>query len=151
SCATSPGVMRGKMSLGSPSWLQAVSTGPSVVVQKKVMPRSRSASPKRGGGIGLAIGAGAQRRRPLTPSQEKRRATQVPACPGGTVQPRASSFSSEILEVLAGFEAHGLAGRDRDLDAGLGIASDAFLAVAHLEDAESPQLDAFAVAQGALH
>src|SRR5947199_5238562 len=58
---------------------------------------------------------------------------------------------SEILEVLARLEADRLAGRDRHLDTGLGIAADALLAVADLEDAEAAELDALAVAERALH
>src|SRR5689334_21255029 len=62
-----------------------------------------------------------------------------------------SGSRSEVLEVLAGLETDGLAGRDRDLDAGLGIAADALLAVAHLEDAEPAELDALALAECVLH
>src|SRR5947209_11562391 len=58
---------------------------------------------------------------------------------------------SEILQVLAGLEADRLAGGDGHLDAGLGIAPHALLAVAHLEDAEAAQLDPLAVAEGVLH
>src|SRR4051812_5711425 len=58
---------------------------------------------------------------------------------------------SEVLEVFARLEAHRLAGGDRHFDAGLGIAADALLAVAHLEDAEAAELDALAVAERALH
>src|SRR4051794_16798057 len=63
----------------------------------------------------------------------------------------APGVRSEILEVLARLEADRLAGRDRHLDAGLGIAADALLAVADLEDAEAPELDPLAVAERALH
>src|SRR3954453_228978 len=63
----------------------------------------------------------------------------------------APGVRSEILEVLARLEADRLAGRDRHLDAGLGVAADALLAVADLEDAEAPELDALAVAERALH
>src|SRR5436305_4723020 len=61
------------------------------------------------------------------------------------------SEGSEVFEVLARLEADRLAGGDRHLDAGLGVAADALLAVADLEDAEAAKLDALAVAERGLH
>jgi hypothetical protein len=59
--------------------------------------------------------------------------------------------SVQIPQMLAGFEAHRLARGDDHFDAGLGVAADAALAVAHLEDAETAQLDALTAAEGGLH
>lgn len=58
---------------------------------------------------------------------------------------------AEDLEVFAGFEANGLAGRDGDLGAGARVAADAGLARLDGEDAEAPKLDAAALAKGVLH
>src|ERR1700681_1282041 len=70
---------------------------------------------------------------------------------GGLCSVLGSVWGSEILQVLAGLEADRLAGGDGHLDAGLGIASHALLAVADLEDAEAAKLDALAVAESDLH
>src|SRR5688572_15976607 len=66
--------------------------------------------------------------------------------PAGT-----GATTSELLELLAGLEADRLARGDGDLDAGLRVAPDALLAVAHLEHAEAAQLDALAGGQRLFH
>jgi len=53
---------------------------------------------------------------------------------------------AERLEFFTGLEAHGFAGRDLDFFAGAGIAADAGLARADVEDAEAAKLDAIAAA-----
>ena len=55
------------------------------------------------------------------------------------------------LQLLAGFESHGFARRNRYLSAGARVTSDSGLARPHIEDAEASQLDAFAMGQGPLH
>ena len=57
----------------------------------------------------------------------------------------------EGLQLLAGFEANRLAGRNGDLRPGARIAPDAGLARPYVEDSESPELDALTLAEGALH
>ncbi len=57
----------------------------------------------------------------------------------------------EDLEILAGLEAHGLAGGNGDLGAGAGVAAYAGLAGLDGEDAEAAELDAVALAEGGLH
>src|SRR6478672_7289738 len=60
---------------------------------------------------------------------------------------RTRSFRADLLEVAQVFsrlEANRVAGRNRDLDSRLGVASDAALAALDLEDPEAPQLDAIA-------
>src|SRR5439155_24237130 len=66
-----------------------------------------------------------------------------------TVQP--CCCLSEVPEILAGLEADRVAGRDRDLDTGLGIASDPALAALDLKNAEAPQLDAVSRAEPGTH
>jgi hypothetical protein len=65
-------------------------------------------------------------------------------------QMRDTSLVVEEVEFLAGFEADGLAGGDADFGAGARVASDAGLAGAHIEDAESTELDALTLGEGAL-
>src|SRR6267378_3760243 len=48
----------------------------------------------------------------------------------------------KVPQLLARFEADGVAGRDLHFHAGLWIAADALLALLDLEDAEAAQLDA---------
>jgi hypothetical protein len=55
------------------------------------------------------------------------------------------------LEVLAGFEAHCLPGRDADLGSGARVAANACLAGLHREDAEAAQFDAVACSEALLH
>ena len=55
---------------------------------------------------------------------------------------RSDPGTLEVLEFLAWLEANRLARRDVDLNSGLRVATDSPLAVAHLEDAETPKLDA---------
>src|SRR5258705_11978523 len=73
-----------------------------------------------------------------------------PCCRGGQGGP-CSLPESEILQVLAGLEAHRLAGGDGHLDTGLGISSHALFAVADLKDSEAAKLDALAIAERDLH
>ena len=49
------------------------------------------------------------------------------------------------LQLLAGFEANGFAGRDGHLGAGSRVAADSGLARSHVEDSESAQLDSLAM------
>src|SRR5215203_2200515 len=58
---------------------------------------------------------------------------------------------SEILQILARLESDRLAGGDRHLDPGLGVAPHALLAVAHLKDSEAAELDALAIAERIFH
>jgi hypothetical protein len=55
------------------------------------------------------------------------------------------------LQFLAGLEAHRFARRDADFLAGAGIAADAGLARAHVENAKAAKLDALSFAKGILH
>src|SRR5271156_1150560 len=55
------------------------------------------------------------------------------------------------LQLLAGLEPHGLAGRDCDFGASARVAPDTSLARTNVEDAEAPQLDALAMRQSSLH
>src|SRR5215218_7412234 len=75
----------------------------------------------------------------------------LPGAGSNSIRGEEGEPGSEILQVLARLEAHRLAGGDRHLDAGLGIAADALLAVADLEDAEAAELDPLAVAERGLH
>jgi hypothetical protein len=63
---------------------------------------------------------------------------------------RANS-ASERLQFLARLEAHSFAGRDADFLACARIPSDAGLARANIEHAKAAQLNAFPLAEGALH
>src|SRR5271163_1351060 len=54
----------------------------------------------------------------------------------------------ERVQLLAGLEADGLAGRYADFGAGAGVAADAGFAGADAEDAKSAQFDALAGGQG---
>src|ERR1019366_2819533 len=55
------------------------------------------------------------------------------------------------LQLLAGLETYGLAGRDRDFRAGARIASDPRFARFHVEDSEATQFDAVARFERFLH
>ena len=57
----------------------------------------------------------------------------------------------EDVEVFAGFEADGFAGRDGDFGSGAGVAADACFAGLDGEDAKASELDAVALDQGLLH
>src|SRR5690606_14512710 len=57
---------------------------------------------------------------------------------------RIRQAASDVLEILAGLEANGAAGRDTDFFPGPGIPADAALARLHLEDAETAELDSLA-------
>ncbi len=68
-------------------------------------------------------------------------------CPQG----RQSLELVEQVQFLAGLEADGLAGDDRDFGAGAGVATDAGLAGLDGEDSESAELDAVAGDHALLH
>ena len=76
-------------------------------------------------------------------------------CLSRTDQMYRSAFTRPVLlqglQLLAGFEAHGFAGRNGDFRAGARIAADAGLARLHVEDAEAAQFDAVAVLERFLH
>src|SRR6476646_6367224 len=55
------------------------------------------------------------------------------------------------LQLLSRFEAHGLSGRNVDFCAGARVAADTGFARAHVKNAKSAQLNAFAAGQGLLH
>src|SRR5687767_10044041 len=57
----------------------------------------------------------------------------------------------DVLEVFAGFEPDGAAGRDPYFAAGAWVAADAALAGLDLKDAKPPQLNAFAALHGDAH
>src|ERR1700730_3780422 len=57
----------------------------------------------------------------------------------------------QISQVLAVLESNRVSGRNRDLDAGLGISADPPLAALDLKHAESTQLDAIAGAERRTH
>src|SRR2546423_1517249 len=59
--------------------------------------------------------------------------------------------SVDRLQFFPRFEPNRFSRRDVDFGASAGIASDAGLARPYVEHAESPQLDAFALGEGALH
>lgn len=59
--------------------------------------------------------------------------------------------SSERLQFLAGLEAHRFARRDADFLAGAGIAANAGLARAHIENSKAPQLNSLTFAKCILH
>jgi hypothetical protein len=60
-------------------------------------------------------------------------------------------YLRQRLQPLAGFEAHHLAGRYGHCSAGARVAANTGFARAHVEDAESAELDALATAQSTLH
>ena len=55
------------------------------------------------------------------------------------------------LQLLAGFEAHGFAGRNRNFGPGARIAANSCLARAHVENPKSAQLNAIAGCERFLH
>src|SRR6266851_4403470 len=57
----------------------------------------------------------------------------------------------QIPQLLAGLESDGVAGRDGDLDARLGVPADATLPALDLKDAKPPQLDPVPRAQRGAH
>jgi hypothetical protein len=58
---------------------------------------------------------------------------------------------SERLQFLAGLEAHRFSGRDADFLSGAGIAANAGLARAHVENTKAAELNSFAFAERILH
>src|SRR6185436_10556662 len=132
-------------------------TGPRVVVVKREDRKRSSARPQRGrirrgcgGAVSTAGGTSSRRGR-----KGGRGGSGGPgvggANGGGSLMPLPGvPAGSEILQVLPGLEADGLAGGDGHLDPGLGIAAHAFLAVPYLEYAEAAELDALAFAQRVL-
>jgi hypothetical protein len=75
---------------------------------------------------------------------------RIPFTPGAAKLVRLLAPTLDALQLFAGFEAYGFAGRDIDLFAGAGIAADAGFARLNAEDAEAAQLDALAAAHGLL-
>jgi hypothetical protein len=55
------------------------------------------------------------------------------------------------MEIFAGLEANGLAGRDADFGTCAGVATDTGLSWFNGEDAEASQLDSVALGKSALH
>ena len=75
-------------------------------------------------------------RRATDPGRQADRAGESPAS--------GDRSSTDVLQLLAGLEADGPAGRDAHFFAGAWVTADAALARLHLEDAEAPQLDPIA-------
>ncbi len=128
----------------------------SIVRQRGAAGRRRAAG--RGGDGGAAPAGFRGRRRPFPRDDEGAPHQRRPAhlCARGSAREGALAAlrgdgTLNLAEVFAGLETHGFAGGDRHLDPGLGIAADAFLAVAHLEDPEAAQLDAFAFLERVFH
>src|SRR5690606_1558276 len=117
-----------------------------------------SARADRGRDSPAARGAG--RRRPPRPApaesreRTRRNAGAVPPGPlprGNQARMSPCGLLPDILEVLAGLEADGPAGRNADFLTSPRVAADAPLPGLHLEDAEPAQLDAVAALHGEPH
>ena len=81
-------------------------------------------------------------------SCRRRAATARATCTGsdapGSGGQRRRRALADVLQLFAGLEADGAAGRDAHFLAGAGVAADAALAGLHLKHAKSPQLNTFA-------